>query len=111
MKRGNNNLMNITITDQAKEALSQVSHDKMIQLSMDPGSCDIVNTIYEMKVVPLRENYSYEKLLNIDGINIMIDGDIEETYDHELNINYSGGSFVFSNRNQIFNNRIRLRFV
>lgn len=45
--------MNITITEQARIALNQVTEDKMIQLSMDRGSCDIVNTLYEIKGVQL----------------------------------------------------------
>lgn len=101
--------MNITITEQAKMTLNQVTEDKMIQLSMDRGSCDIENTIYEIKVVPLRQPYSNEMLLNIDNINIMIDEAFEEAYDHELVIDYVAGSFVFKNKNQIFNNKIALR--
>ncbi|GGE55097.1 hypothetical protein GCM10011391_37600 [Pullulanibacillus camelliae] len=103
--------MNMTITGPAKNALNQVTADKMIQLSMDRGSCDIVNTIYEMKVVPLRAAESYEELLTVDNINIMTDGDFAEAYDHELEIDFARGSFIFKNKNQIFNNRVGLRIV
>ncbi len=43
--------MNIRVTPSAKEALQNVEQNQMIQLSFDRGSCDIVNTIYEMKII------------------------------------------------------------
>ncbi|GGB69305.1 iron-sulfur cluster biosynthesis family protein [Fictibacillus barbaricus] len=103
--------MNIKITDSAREAMKGVKPDQLIQLSLDRGSCDIVNNIYEMKVIPLRPVKNYEKILNVDDFKLLIDEDFEEVYQHELMIDHVGGSFVFKNKNQIFNNKIKIRFL
>ncbi|MGX1192038.1 iron-sulfur cluster biosynthesis family protein [Metabacillus sp. SLBN-84] len=103
--------MKMTVTDSAKEQLKSIPEDKMLQLSLDRGSCDIVNTLYEMRVVPKRNPDEYEKILEAEKLSILVDHDFEEAYDHELTIDYSNNFFVFKNKNQTFNNRIGLRYV
>lgn len=103
--------MNITITEQAKSKLSEIPDDKMIQLSFDRGSCDIVNTLYEIKVIGKRETEPYEKVITSEKLDFIVDDDFEDTYDHELTIDYSNNFFIFKNKNQTFNNRIGLRYV
>lgn len=103
--------MNLTVTEQAKEKLSEIPDDKMIQLSFDRGSCDIVNTLYEMKVIDIRGTESHEKIIQSDRFDFIVDDDFEDSYDHELTIDYKNNFFVFKNKNQTFNNRIGLRYV
>jgi Fe-S cluster assembly iron-binding protein IscA len=103
--------MNITITQQAKDKLNEIPDDKMIQLSFDRGSCDIVNTLYEIKVITKRETETYEKVITTEKLDFIVDDDFEDTYDNELTIDYANNFFVFKNKNQTFNNRIGLRYV
>jgi uncharacterized protein YqkB len=103
--------MNLTVTEQAKEKLSEVPDEKMIQLSFDRGSCDIVNTLYEMKVIDARGTESYEKIIRTNQLDFIVDDDFEDSYDNELTIDYNNNFFVFKNKNQTFNNRIGLRYV
>lgn len=104
--------MDFQITDSAKEVLrNKIGDNQFIQLSFDRGSCDIVNNIYEMKVVNKRPNDAYEKILTVDNIEFLVNNDFEEVYDNQLIIDYSNGAFIFKNRNQIFNNKIGLRYV
>lgn len=103
--------MKMTVTDRAKEQLKGIPEDKMLQLSFDRGSCDIVNTLYEMRVVPKRNPADYEKILDMETLSILVDQDFEEAYDHELTIDFANNFFVFKNKNQTFNNRIGLRYV
>ena len=103
--------MELTVTNSAKDALEQVSKDKMVQLSFDKGSCDIVNTIYEILVIPRRTVSPGEKTIKVNNIDFLFDESFEEVYDHQLVIDYVGGFFVFRNKNQIFNNRIGIKFV
>jgi hypothetical protein len=103
--------MELTVTNSANEALRQVSNDKMVQFSFDKGSCDIVNTIYEIIVIPRRAVSSREKTIKVNNIDFLFDESFEEAYDHQLVIDYVGGFFVFKNKNQIFNNRIGIKFV
>lgn len=103
--------MNISITEQAKAVLETIPATKIIQLAFDRGSCDIVNTIYEIKVIDNREVHAYEQLVQVDGIFLIIDEDFADTYDHELVIDYKEPNFIFKNKNQIFNNRISLRYL
>lgn len=65
--------MNLIVTDEAKRALKMDDHDKMIQLSFDQGSCDIVNTIYEIKVIPKRDLEPNERIISVDNISFIID--------------------------------------
>ncbi|GGI12647.1 iron-sulfur cluster biosynthesis family protein [Gottfriedia solisilvae] len=104
--------MDFQITDSAKEVLSnKMDENQFIQLSFDRGSCDIVNNIYEMKVINKRPNDAYEKILTVDNIEFLVNNDFEEVYDNQLVIDYLNGSFIFKNKNQIFNNKIGLRYV
>ncbi len=82
----------------------------MIQLSFDRGSCDIVNTLYEIKVIDERELYSNEKIIEAEELQFIVDDDFEENYDHELKIDFKNNFFVFKNSQQIFNNKIGLRY-
>jgi len=100
------------ITETAKEVLrNKIGQNQMIQLSFDRGSCDIVNNIYEMKVVNKRSNDAYEKILTVDNIEFLVNNDFEDVYDNQLVIDYSNESFIFKNKNQIFNNKIGIRYV
>ncbi len=103
--------MKLELTEQANEKLSEIPKNKMIQLSFDRGSCDIVNTVYEIKVVDKREPVSDEVVVQEQHLDFIIDDDFEDTYDHELTIDFQNNFFVFKNKNQMFNNRIGLRFV
>ncbi|MFB5195421.1 iron-sulfur cluster biosynthesis family protein [Neobacillus sp. KR4-4] len=103
--------MELTVTNNANKALKQVGNDKMVQLSFDKGSCDIVNTIYEILVIPRRTVSPIEKTITVNNIDFLFDESFEEAYDHQLVIDYVGGFFVFKNKNQIFNNRVGIKFV
>ncbi|MEH7553774.1 iron-sulfur cluster biosynthesis family protein [Priestia megaterium] len=103
--------MNIRVTPSAKEALQNVEQNQMIQLSFDRGSCDIVNTIYEMKIISKRSLQPYEKVVTVEDLEFIVDDDMEEVYDNELVIDHAAGAFVFKNPNQIFNNRVGLRYI
>ncbi|MDQ0859505.1 hypothetical protein [Bacillus sp. V2I10] len=63
--------MNLIVTDEAKRALKMDDHDKMIQLSFDQGSCDIVNTIYEIKVIPKRGTVRKMRIYNVKEFSIL----------------------------------------
>ncbi|MBN8191184.1 iron-sulfur cluster biosynthesis family protein [Bacillus sp. NTK074B] len=102
--------MKLEITQTAKKKLNEIPEHKIIQLSFDKGSCDIVNNIYEMKVVEQREPASYEKIIRTENLMFIVDDDFEETYDHDLTIDFRNNFFVFKNKNQTFNNRIGLRY-
>ncbi|MGG4167996.1 iron-sulfur cluster biosynthesis family protein [Rossellomorea vietnamensis] len=101
--------MKLEITPTAKEKLNEIPEGKIIQLSFDRGSCDIVNNIYEMKVVEKRESESDEKIIHSENLEFIVNEDFEDTYEHDLTIDFKNNFFVFKNRNQIFNNRIGLR--
>ncbi|KPL60160.1 iron-sulfur cluster biosynthesis family protein [Rossellomorea vietnamensis] len=103
--------MKLEITPTAKEKLNEIPEGKIIQLSFDMGSCDIVNNIYEMKVVERREAESDEKIIHSENLEFIVNEDFEDTYEHDLTIDFRNNFFVFKNRNQIFNNRIGLRYV
>jgi Fe-S cluster assembly iron-binding protein IscA len=103
--------MKLEITKSAKEKLYEFPDGKFIQLSLDRGSCDIVNNLYEIKIVENREPDSTEKIIQSDDLYFIVDGDFEDTYGHELTIDYKNNFFVFKNKNQTFNNRIGLRYV
>ncbi|PFA67119.1 hypothetical protein CN378_12140 [Bacillus sp. AFS015802] len=103
--------MKLEITQTAIEKLNEIPEGNMIQLSLDRGSCDIVNNIYEMKVVKRRSPEPQEKIIHSEHLEFIVDDDFEDTYDHELTIDYRNHFFVFKNKNQIFNNRIGLRYV
>ncbi|GGI18019.1 iron-sulfur cluster biosynthesis family protein [Gottfriedia solisilvae] len=103
--------MDFTITEAAKVELNKIGEHKIIQLSFDRGSCDIVNNIYEMKVVDKRPTNEYEKVLAYENIEFIVNNDFDDVYDNQLVVDYANGSFIFKNRNQIFNNKIGLRYV
>ena len=104
--------MDFQITESAKEEFrKKIGENQFIQLSYDRGSCDIVNNIYEMKVVTKRPSDLYEKILSVDNIEFLVNNDFDDVYDNQLIIDFSNGSFIFKNRNQIFNNKIGLRYV
>ena len=103
--------MDLEVTQTAKKKLNEIPEDKIIQLSFDKGSCDIVNNVYEMKVVERREPASYEKMINSGNLEFIVDDHFEETYDHELTIDFRDNFFIFKNKNQTFNNRIGLRYI
>lgn len=103
--------MDLEVTQTAKKKLNEIPEDKIIQLSFDKGSCDIVNNVYEMKVVERREPASYEKMINSENLEFIVDDHFEETYDHELTIDFRDNFFIFKNKNQTFNNRIGLRYI
>lgn len=101
-------MIKITITDSAKEALHTVNHDHMIQLSLDKGDCDIVNNIYEMKIIPKRAAGSFEKIESAGEFTFLIDENFEDLYSDDVMIDYGGGHFIFKNKNQIFNSNVKL---
>jgi hypothetical protein len=104
--------MDFQITDAAMKILSTIKSDHFIQLSFAKGSCDIVNNIYEMKVVKKREPEApYEKIITVKNIEFLVEMGFEDVYDNQLVIDYSNGLFIFKNNNQIFNNKIGLRFI
>ncbi|RBP07842.1 iron-sulfur cluster biosynthesis family protein [Rossellomorea aquimaris] len=103
--------MKLEITQSAKEKLNEIPNGKIMQLSLDRGSCDIVNNLYEIKVVENRESDSTENIIQSDDLTFIIDDDFEDLYEHELTIDFKNNFFVFKNKNQTFNNRIGLRYV
>ncbi|WRP08737.1 iron-sulfur cluster biosynthesis family protein [Rossellomorea aquimaris] len=103
--------MKLKITKSAKERLNDIPDGKIIQLSLDRGSCDIVNNLYEIKVVENREADSTENIIQSDDMFFIVDDDFEDTYEHELTIDFKDNFFVFKNKNQTFNNRIGLKYV
>lgn len=103
--------MKLDITQSAKEKLNEVPDGKIFQLSLDRGSCDIVNNLYEIKLVENREPDSTEKIIQSDDLYFIVDDDFEDLYEHELTIDFKNNFFVFKNKNQTFNNRIGLRYV
>jgi Fe-S cluster assembly iron-binding protein IscA len=102
--------MKLEITQSAKERLNEIPDGKIILLSLDRGSCDIVNNLYEMKVVENREPDSTENIIQSDNLTFIVDDDFEDTYEHELTIDFKYNFFVFKNKNQTFNNRIGLKY-
>jgi len=103
--------MKLEITQSAKEKLNEIPYGKIMQLSLDRGSCDIVNNLYEIKVVENREPNSRENIIQSDDLTFVVDDDFEDLYEHELTIDFKNNFFVFKNKNQTFNNRIGLRYV
>ncbi|MGF3102857.1 iron-sulfur cluster biosynthesis family protein [Rossellomorea sp. DUT-2] len=103
--------MKLEITQSAKEKLNEIPDGKIMQLSLDRGSCDIVNNLYEIKVVENREPDSKENIIQSDDLTFIVDDDFEDLYEHELTIDFKNNFFVFKNKNQTFNNRIGLRYV
>ncbi|MFB7142193.1 iron-sulfur cluster biosynthesis family protein [Gottfriedia sp. NPDC056225] len=103
--------MDFKITDEAKEILAGVDQNKILQLEFDRGSCDVVNNIYEIKVINKRECGPNEKMIIGDGFEFMVNKNFEDVYEDQLVIDYKDGSFIFKNRNQIFNNRIGLTYI
>ncbi|PEL13051.1 iron-sulfur cluster biosynthesis family protein [Bacillus sp. AFS017336] len=103
--------MDFKITDEAKEILAEVEKNKILQLEFDRGSCDVVNNIYEIKVINKRECGPNEKMIIGDGFEFMVNKNFEDVYEDQLVIDYKDGSFIFKNRNQIFNNRIGLTYI
>ncbi|WP_044337155.1 iron-sulfur cluster biosynthesis family protein [Rossellomorea aquimaris] len=103
--------MNLELTQTAIEKLKEIPDDKIIQLSLDRGSCDIVNNVYEIKVIDNRETDSSEKIIQTDHLEFIVDDDFEDAYEHELTIDFKDNFFVFKNKNQTFNNRIGLRYA
>lgn len=103
--------MDFKITDSAKEVLKTVDQNKILQLEFDRGSCDVVNNVYEIKVINARQCGPNEKMINGDGFEFMVNKNFEDVYENQLVIDYVDGSFIFKNRNQIFNNRIGLHYV
>lgn len=103
--------MKLEITQSAKEKLNEIPNGKIMQLSLDRGSCDIVNNLYEIKVVENREPDSTENIIQSDDLTFIVDDDFEDLYEHELTIDFKNNFFVFKNKNQTFNNRIGLRYV
>jgi uncharacterized protein YqkB len=103
--------LKLEITQTAKEKLNNIPDGKIIQLSFDRGSCDIVNNIYEIKIVDRRKAESDEKIIHSENLEFIVNDDFEDTYEHDLTIDFRNNFFVFKNKNQIFNNRIGLRYV
>ncbi|MGG1632837.1 iron-sulfur cluster biosynthesis family protein [Rossellomorea sp. NRS-1567] len=103
--------MKLEITQFAKEKLNEIPYGKIIHLSLDRGSCDIVNNLYDIKVVENREPDSTENIIQSDDLTFVVDDDFEDLYEHELTIDFKNNFFVFKNKNQTFNNRIGLRYV
>ncbi|PEJ53321.1 hypothetical protein CN692_21480 [Bacillus sp. AFS002410] len=103
--------MDFKITEEAKEILAGVDQNKILQLEFDRGSCDVVNNIYEIKVINKRECGPNEKMIIGDGFEFMVNKNFEDVYEDQLVIDYKDGSFIFKNRNQIFNNRIGLTYI
>ncbi|KML27705.1 iron-sulfur cluster biosynthesis family protein [Rossellomorea marisflavi] len=103
--------MNLTLTDPALMKLSEIPCDHMVQLALDRGSCDIVNNVYEMKVIPPRELQNHERSIDYKGVTFIVDDDFEDAYDQELTIDFQKNAFVFKNKYQTFNNRVGLRFL
>ena len=103
--------MKIEITPSAEKKLNEIPDGKSIQLPFDRGSCDIVNNVYEMRVVEKREPASFEKVIHAEQFEFIVEDDFEDTYESELTIDYRDQFFVFKNKNQTFNNRIGLRYI
>jgi Fe-S cluster assembly iron-binding protein IscA len=103
--------MKLEITQPAIEKLNEIPDGKIIQLSLDRGSCDIVNNLYEIKVIDYREPHTSEKIIQSDHFDFIVDDDFEDTYEHELTIDFKDNFFVFKNKNQTFNNRIGLHYA
>ncbi|MGM0836744.1 MAG: iron-sulfur cluster biosynthesis family protein [Bacillota bacterium] len=102
--------MNFIVTESAKEALHKVDNNHMIQLSFELGDCDIVNNIYEMKVIPRRDAYIFEKIEDTGALKFLIAQNFEDLYSEEVVIDFSGQHFIFRNKNQIFNNKVKLTY-
>ncbi|MEH6939059.1 iron-sulfur cluster biosynthesis family protein, partial [Bacillus sp. JJ664] len=98
--------MDFKITDAAREKLMNIEDHQILLLEFDRGSCDVVNNIYQIQVINKRPCGPNEKLITGDGIEFMVNLLFEDVYENQLVIDYVNGSFVFKNKNQIFNNRI-----
>ncbi|WP_179194718.1 iron-sulfur cluster biosynthesis family protein [Bacillus sp. EAC] len=103
--------MDFKITETAKKELSKIDSQLLLQLEFDRGSCDVVNNIYEIKVINNREFGPNEKLIKGDGFDFLVNKNFEDVYENQLVIDYVNGSFVFKNKNQIFNNKIGITYV
>ncbi len=103
--------MDFKITDSAKEKLKNIEDHQILLLEFDRGSCDVVNNIYQIQVINKRPCGPNEKLITGDGIEFMVNLHFEDVYENQLVIDYVNGSFVFKNKNQIFNNRIGLHVI
>jgi hypothetical protein len=96
---------------ESKTKTKQFHDGKFIQLSLDHGSCDIMNNLYEIKIVENRKPVIQEKLIQSHDLDFIVDDDFEDLYDHELTINCIIISFCFKNMKQTFNNRIGLGYM
>lgn len=103
--------MNLTLTEPALNKLTDLPPGHLVQLALDRGSCDIVNNVYEMKVIPSRELQDHERSIEYKDVTFIVDDDFEDAYDHELTIDFQKNAFVFKNKNQTFNNRVGIRFL
>ncbi|MCD7036015.1 iron-sulfur cluster biosynthesis family protein [Metabacillus sp. GX 13764] len=98
----------ITLTDAAKGKLSEAPEGTVFWLPFDPSSCDISNTVSTIKGIKERQAESYEEKYEADGFTFITGENFSHFFDDELIIDYSNNSFVFKNKNQIFNNRVSL---
>ncbi|KZZ84820.1 iron-sulfur cluster biosynthesis family protein [Bacillus sp. SJS] len=98
----------IKLTEQAKQKLNEAPEGTVFAIPFDPGSCDIVNNVYEIKGMKDRDLEGREKKISAEGYDFIVDKDFEEGFDHELEIDFSNNHFVLRNKNQIFNSRVRL---
>ncbi|MTH55447.1 iron-sulfur cluster biosynthesis family protein [Bacillus mangrovi] len=98
----------IQLTESAKKRLEEAPEGTVYTIPFDPGSCDIVNNVYEIKGIPDRELEEREKKLLAEGIEFIVDRNFDENFDGELVIDYSSNHLVLRNKNQIFNSRVRL---
>ncbi|WP_170289367.1 iron-sulfur cluster biosynthesis family protein [Metabacillus lacus] len=99
----------IEITESAKNQFEKLPGHSVIHIPFDKGSCDIVNNVYEMKAIPNRDaDSSLEEKITAGGRTFIVEKNFEDRFDGELLIDFSNNHFVFRNRNQIFNSRIRL---
>ncbi|MGD6817217.1 iron-sulfur cluster biosynthesis family protein [Metabacillus sp. 84] len=98
----------IKLTDQARQQFTQTPAGTVFSIPFDPGSCDIVNNVYEIKGVQDRELEEREQKVTADGITFIVDKDFGESFDNDLTIDFASNHFVLRNRNQIFNSRVRL---
>ncbi|AZB44385.1 iron-sulfur cluster biosynthesis family protein [Bacillus sp. FJAT-42376] len=98
----------IKLTERAKQKLSESPEGTVFSIPFDPGSCDIVNNVYEIKGMKDRELEGREKKISAEGYDFIVDKDFEKGFDHELEIDFSNNHFVLRNKNQIFNSRVRL---
>ncbi|MFY4776655.1 iron-sulfur cluster biosynthesis family protein [Metabacillus sp. RGM 3146] len=97
----------IRLTQEAKRKLSEAPAGTVFMLPFDKGSCDIVNTVSEIKAIKDRPLESYEEKVEAEGFVFITGENFAHFFDDELVIDFSNNSFVLKNRNQIFNSRVR----